>query len=156
MRPFFIAAIALVCLAFAGCQSNIPVNIPGLTSSGPSDEEQIAAVLNDVHRGMETKRIYKVLAHVSQNYLDEQGRNYADIREYLQGIMRDYREIRITRGRPRILVYQDRARAVEAFGTIAEPHDPVNGLPVNLQGHVSVYLERIGGAWKIVEWGRIL
>ncbi len=149
-------AILCVCIGTTGCQSTLSsMGLPNISLGGPGDEEQIAALLNDVHDGMQTRRIYKVLAHVSENYLDQDGRNYEAIRDYLQHIMKTYRVIRVTRARPRVLVYEDRARAVEVFGTIAEPLDVMDGTPINIQGHVSVYLERSGGVWKIVEWGRL-
>jgi len=155
MRRAICAIGVLALFAQEGCQKTLAsINLPGLGSARVSDEEQIAAVLNDAQDGLQSRRVFKVLAHVSENYLDQDGRNYEGIRDYVQSIMKAYRSVRITRTRPRILVHGDRARAVEAFGTIAEPLD-INGAPLNLQGHVSVYLERTGGAWKIVEWGRL-
>ncbi len=151
-RPVLIfALLSAVCIA--GCNT-VAVDLPMLGSKA-SEEEQIAAILNDVHKGMESRRIYKVLAHVSSNYYDGAGRNYEGIRAYLSDIMRKYRDIRITRARPRILVQGNRARAIEAFGTIAEPFSISEAQPINLQGQVSVYLEKENGVWKIVEWGEL-
>jgi len=152
MKQAWIVIIALAALA-TGCGESLP-QIPGLGGRA-SDEEQIATVLNDVQRGMEARKIYKVLAHVSRNYLDEEGRDYEAIREYLSGIVKAYREIRITRTSPKILVQGDRARAIESFGTVAEPADQDETPAINLQGQVAVYLERVDGAWQIVEWGPI-
>jgi hypothetical protein len=152
-----VAIVALVAAGLlAGCEStpNLPpVLTGGASQPSISDHAQITAILDDVHAGMQGKRIYKVLAHVSHNYLDRAGRDQAGIRAYLQGIMKRYRTIRITRARPRILIHGDRARAMEAFGTIAEPYNMTDDGSINIQGQVSVYLERVEGAWKIVEWG---
>jgi hypothetical protein len=153
-KAFLLIPPVLAALVLQACATGLP-EIPGLSSGRYSDEQLIAAVLDDVHAGMESKRIYKVLAHVSQSYLDEQGRDHQQIREYLSEIMSRYRLIRITRARPKILVQGDRARALETFGTIAEPHNASETPSLHLQGHVSVFLERIEGKWKIVEWGGI-
>ena len=138
----------------AGCAGGVVnLDIPGLPGK-PSDEEQIAKVLSDVHLGMETKKVSRIMRHVSPNYLDEEGRNADGIRAYLDRIMNNYREIEIDRSSPRIVVQGDRARAIEAFGTSGKP-DNSNTPPVTLQGQVSVYLERTEEGWKIVEWGSI-
>lgn len=157
MRRALLPIAVLILLTAAGCPGTfMGKRLPGIKLVGPAtDEEQIAAILNDVREGMETHRVYKIFAHVSENYADQEGRNYAQIRDYIQGVLKTYRSIRVTRARPRILVEGDRARALEAFGTIAEPYDADKGLPINLQGQVAVYLERTGGVWKIVEWGRL-
>ncbi|HNR32911.1 MAG TPA: nuclear transport factor 2 family protein [Candidatus Hydrogenedentes bacterium] len=146
------ASLAVVLLTVAACQSTLP--IPGLGAKA-TDEEKIAVVLDDVQRGVETGKVYKVLAHVSPRYHDAQGRDYEDIREYLEFIRRSYRNVRITRTRPRIVVEGDTARALEAFGTIAESQDPDAAPPVNVQGQVTVHLVREDGEWKICEWGEL-
>lgn len=159
--PAFILAVALVA-ASAGCGGDLAARIPGLheikQASGvePTDEEQIAMLLDDVQRGMQSRQIYKVLAHVSRNYRDEEGRTYSGIETYLNTVFKDYKEIRVTRVVPRIVVQGDRARAVETFGTVAEPQDPQGEPPIHLQGQVTVNLEKTGGRWLIVEWGSIL
>ncbi|MBI2432519.1 MAG: hypothetical protein HYV26_06580 [Candidatus Hydrogenedentes bacterium] len=140
-------------LALAACQSDLGVELPALSLPRATDEEQIALVLNDVQTGMQTKRIFKVLAHVSRSYRDGEGRDYDGIRNYLSEIFRAYRTIKITRTNPRIVVEGDRARAIETFGTIAEPMETSTLPPINLQGQVSVYLERAKDTWLIVEWG---
>ncbi len=149
---FLILCAPLLCV---GCAQNLPVELPGLSTEKLSDEEQIAALLQDVYNGMQSKRVYKVLAHVSESYLDVEGRDYEAIRKYLTEVMRSYRTIRITRTRPKILVQGDRARAIETFGTIAEPANRSTTPTIDLQGQVAVYLERVSGEWKIVEWGVI-
>ncbi|HNR36974.1 MAG TPA: hypothetical protein PKO36_17500, partial [Candidatus Hydrogenedentes bacterium] len=98
-----------------------------------------------------------VLAHVSRSYHDAEGRDYAGLQEYLNEIFRKYRTIRITRVVPRITIEANgRAKAVETFGTVAEPVDPRVEPPINMQGQVVVYLTKTDGQWRIVEWGNIL
>lgn len=146
--------LGLWAAACAGCNSTLPKVVPGLPAE-LSDEEQIATVLDEVHAGMQSLRPYKVLAHLSPSYLDQEGRDYAAIRDYVTEILRKYRDIRITRVRPLILVQGDRARAIETFGTVAQPYDASKDPVINLQGQVSVYLERVNNQWMIVEWGPI-
>jgi len=150
-------------LAFlAGCANTFGTGLPGLEQLGqasglaPSDEEKIVAVLDDVHRGMQNRQIYKVLANVSRNYYDSEGRDYNALQADLGELFKKYREIRITRVTPKIQVQGDYARAIETFGTFAEPYDPTAEPPINLQGQVPVTLEKVGGRWQIVEWGSIL
>lgn len=138
-----------------GCLNKIPVDIPGVTTQGPSDEEQINNVLDDVHRGMQARRVYKVLAHVSKTYLDDDGRDYAAIERYLTELFRGYKVIEITRVRPKVIVQGDSARAMETFGTRAEPFNAGENRPIELRGRMNIYLEKINGKWMIVEWGRM-
>lgn len=156
-------AIALL-LAFTylvtnGCGRELPVEIPeipGLTGPRLSDEEQILGVLDDVHRGMQSRKIYKVLAHVSRSYADAEGRDYNDMQTYLNELFKRYKEISITRVQPQVYVEGNRARAVETFGTRAEPFNSNENPPMVLQGQMNVYLEKTGNTWQIVEWGRML
>jgi hypothetical protein len=150
-KRVFVAVLLAVVLT-AGCPKRFPMDIPGVTAPRASDEMRIAAVLNDVDEGMRQRRIFKVLAHVSRTYHDDEGRNYQGIQEYLKTVFDKYRSIRITRVPPQIVVQGDRARATETFGTIAEPVDAQEMPPVNLQGQVLVYLERTNGQWLITEW----
>ncbi len=148
-----VAAVLAVVLA-AGCPKRFPMDIPGVvTTPRAADDVLIAAVLNDVYRGMEQRRIYRVLAHVSRSYNDTEGRDYQGIQAYLNAIFENYREIRITRVSPKIVVQGNRARAMETFGTTAEPVNPMEIPPINLQGQVFVYLEKTNGQWLITEWG---
>ena len=58
-------------VVLGGCASGgVNLDIPGL-SGKVSDEEQIARLLEDVHLGMETRKVSKIMRHVSPNYLDE-------------------------------------------------------------------------------------
>lgn len=149
----YVMLIALGVL-LAGCAGGgVNLDIPGLSGKA-SDEAQIAELLDDVHLGMETRKVSKIMRHVSPNYLDEDGRDVEGIRDYLDRIMNNYREIKIDRSAPRILVEGDRARAIESFGTTGDPGN-FQTPPVTLQGQVAVYLERTDGGWKIVEWGSI-
>ena len=138
-----------------GCLNRIPVDIPGVTTPGPSDEEQIVNVLDDVHRGMQSRRIFKVLAHVSRTYRDDEGRDYAGIEQYLSELFRVYKVIQITRVPPKVIVQGGRARAVETFGTRAEPFNRNEDRPIEMHGHMNIYLEKIDNKWMIVEWGRM-
>jgi hypothetical protein len=149
MRGFVI----LLLLGALGCQTGTGLEMPRLPFSRMSDEEQIAAILQDVQVGMETKRIFKILAHVSPNYRDQEGRDYEALRDYLNQVFRSYRTIRITRAYPRIVVQGNQARAVDTFGTAAEPMDAAGVPPINLQGQVAVTFERDRESWKIIEWG---
>ncbi|MBN2307890.1 MAG: hypothetical protein JXR94_02900 [Candidatus Hydrogenedentes bacterium] len=141
-------------LLLAGCRHEIPVEIPGVTGPRLTDEEQIRAVLNDVQRGMEAQRIYKVLAHVSRGYRDAEGRDYEAMQEYLNTLFKRYRELKIVRVRPEVFVDGRRARAVETFGTVATPLNP-DDRQLQLQGQVDVYLEKTGDTWQITEWGSV-
>ncbi len=153
MSKVMLLALGTLWLFAAGCARNgvLPAAIPGLERM--TDEQKIAYVLEDVWRGMEARRVYQVLAHVSPRYLDQEGRDYTAIQEHVSYIMKAYTSIKITRMRPKIWIAGERARAVETFGTIAAPRDERKDPPINLQGQVMVYLERAGGTWQIVEWG---
>lgn len=146
----------------AGCANTFGIRVPGLEQLGqasgltPSDEEKIVAVLDDVQRGMQNRQIYKVLANVSHNYYDSEGRDYSALEADLTEFFKKYREIRITRVTPKIQVQGDFARVIETFGTTAEPYDPTIEPPISLQGQVAVTLEKVGGRWQIVEWGGML
>lgn len=152
MSPARLAALGavLAAVAVAGCQTSLP--IPGMGGK-VSDADQVAAVLDDVHRGMQARKANKVMSHVSSEYLDAQGRDYAAIDAYVRHICQSYRDIRITRAVPQIQVQDGEARALEAFGTVAFPGDPDRDPSVNVQGQVMVDLRRENGAWKIVAWG---
>lgn len=147
------ALLLMPVILLPACQTLGDVELPYLTNSSVSDEQEIARILDDVQRGMETKRIYKVLAHVSRNYQDAEGRDYDDIVAYLQAIFKRYRDIQITRIPPKVLVQGDRARAIETFGTIANSQDASADIPIHLQGQVRVYFEKAGDRWLITEWG---
>lgn len=148
----------LLAAVLAGCGST-GVQMPTLSDLSlqrTPDNVQIATVLQDVHNGMETRRIFKVLAHVSRNYRDQAGRDYNGIQAYLQDFFERYRDISITRAKTQIQVQGDQARALETFGTRARAANPDEDIDIHLQGQVTVTLERIEGQWKIVEWGSLL
>lgn len=155
-------ALGMFAACCAGCANMLGTRIPLLDDLGQAsglattDEERIVAVLDDVYRGMQNRQIYKVLSHVSRNYYDSEGRDYQQLQEDLAELFKKYREIRITRVTPKVQVVGDYARAIETFGTFAEPHDPAAEPPINLQGQVAVTLEKVGGRWQIVEWGSLL
>lgn len=154
-RYVFLLPLLALALSPGACLNRIPVEIPGVSTLGPSDEEQIVNVLDDVHRGMQSRRVFKVLAHVSHSYKDNTGRDYAGVEQYLQELFRAYKEIQITRVRPRVIVQGDQARAVETFGTRAEPFNRKENRPIEMHGQMNVYLEKINNKWMIVEWGRM-
>ena len=155
MRRLLLSTAAAACLlGMPSCRTGgFPVSLPGFPLGKVSEEERVAQVLEDVRNGMESRRVYQVLAHVSPNYRDSEGRDYAAIREYLATVMSNYREFRIVRTPPKIRVQGNQARAVESFGTTAEPVNANQYPPINLQGQMAVLLEKYQGAWKIVEWG---
>lgn len=146
------ATILSLAALFAGCQSGLPVDIPVLSGPRISDEEQIVRVLDDVAKAMQSRKIYRVLANVSQNYQDAEGRDYDEVQDYLKTIFRQYRFIEFTRARPRIAVQGDRARAMETFGTRATPFDDTEHRPIDFNGQVIVNLVKQGNRWKITEW----
>lgn len=144
--------LAMLAWDFAGCGTGMSISIPGITGSGETNQQQIAAVLDDVRRGMQSRRIYKVLSHVARSYHDADGRDYAGVEAYLRSIFDKYNVIRINRVPPRILVQGDRARVVETYGTLAEPINPAKNSTINMHGQITVYLQKISGAWQITEW----
>jgi len=149
-----LAPIALLAaLLLSSCRSGSgPFGLPGMAAE-PSDEQKVARVLADVAQGMENKRVYQVLSHVSQRYHDRDGRDYEALRNYVSDILDNYRTIRVTRTPSRIQVQGDRARVVDTFGTLAEPNDAKQYPIVDLQGRVVVLMERTGDTWQILEWG---
>jgi hypothetical protein len=135
-----------------GCQQLSRLEMPVFPGQGLSDEEQIAAILDDVQVGMEAERLSKVMAHVSEAYMDEQGRDYAAIRQYLEALFKDYGSVTVRRVNPQVVVQGDEARAVDTFATTAEPMDPTKTPPIDVQGELSVFLRREQAGWKIVKW----
>lgn len=166
MIPSRMGCFALVAclLCLTGCKSVPPslANLPGVKQIGqatgltPGDAEKIAAVMDDVERGIENRQIFKVMAHVAGTYHDAEGRTYDSIRAYLADMFKRYKTIRITRTPPKITVQENRAKVVDTFGTVAEPHDPQSDPPINMQGQVAIMLEKAGNDWLIVEWTGLL
>lgn len=156
MLFFRMASIGLftACILCA-CQSRITSDIGRMTGLTMSDEEKIALVLEDVQRGMQNRRVYQVLAHVSHQYRDRSGRDYTALSKDLSTLLHNYRNIRITRATPAIQVQGDRAKVVDTFGTNAEAADARENPPVSLQGQVVILMERYQDTWQILEWGPI-
>lgn len=159
-RSILSALLVVVMLSTLGvsCGGGLPVempNIPMLPGMKLSDREMILRVLDDVHRNMERRKTKRVLAHVSENYQDEDGRDYNAIVEYLNAIFSRYRDITITRAEPRIRIQDSTARVVETFGTRAIPFDAAEDPPINIQGDVQVILEKQGDDWKIIAWDNV-
>jgi len=101
---------------------------------------------------MQRQSLFQVMGHVSPNYRDNAGRDYAGIREYLRQLFDNYRNIRIVRTPPKVEIQGQYARVVESFGAMADPVDK-SVLPINVQGQTVVLLEWVQGSWKILEWG---
>jgi hypothetical protein len=142
-------AFVLVVLS-AGCVATTR-DLPVIGSPRLTDEQQILLVLDDVHKGMETKRIYKVLAHVSRNYYDDKGGTYQTVEAQLKDTFARYRNIRLTRTQPRIQIQGDHARAVQSLGTRGDAINPQD-VDLLLEGTLTVQFERVSGVWKIREW----
>lgn len=142
-------------LALAGgCQSVALDHLPWQTRmrTAADAEAQVLQVLDDVQAGMQRQSLFQVMGHVSPNYRDKAGRDYAGIREYLRQVFNHYRNIRIVRTPPKVEIQGQYARVVESFGAMADPVDR-SSLPINIQGQTVVLLEWIQGSWKILEWG---
>ena len=156
IRFFNVAIMGLAAACFFGaCQSRIPAEIGRMTGIVMSDEEKITLVLEDVQRGIENRRVYQVLAHVSRGYKDRDGRDYNGLSEDLNTLFRTYRDIHITRATPSIQVQGDSARVVDTFGTRAEASNSQQYPPVNLQGQVVILMQRYKDTWQITEWGPV-
>ena len=155
MKRYVLPILVCGALLLSGCQNGLSLNMPQLGGARMSDEERVAAVLDDVQRGIEAHRIYKVLAHLSRSYFDKEGRDYAAMQEQLTQVFEKYSRMRVTRVRPRIAVAGGRAQAVETFALTADPQNRNEDPPVEWQGRVTIYLALIGNTWKIVEVGPV-
>lgn len=154
-KPVALFLCSALLFLVVGCAARVPPGLSRFVGGGMSDEEQVAYVLEEVQRGIENRRVFQVLAHVSPTYRDRLGRDYNALRDDVVHLLRNYRNIRITRTPPRILVQGDQARVLDTFGTIADSVDPLQYPPVNLHGQVVLLMERFGDKWQIVEWGPI-
>jgi len=143
------AAMIAVMLA-AGCASQLGQSIPLLPGNSPEAQRQaIARVLDEVHQGIEKKKIFAVLGNVSAAYADEAGRNQDRVREELKAFFSSWRTVRVTRTNPRLKVEGNEAMALEAIGVIAEPLK-VDGSPLNWFGELRISLQRDAeGKWMI-------
>ncbi|HOQ89710.1 MAG TPA: nuclear transport factor 2 family protein [Candidatus Hydrogenedentes bacterium] len=154
-HPGWGALLAVGLLALAGGCQSVQVDSLFWRSAGVTQvdaETRVRQVLDEVQAGMQRESLFQVMGHVSLNYRDKAGRDYAGIREYLRQVFERYRNIRIVRTPPSVEIQGQYARAVESFGAMADPADS-SGLPINIQGQTVVLLERIDGDWKILEWG---
>jgi hypothetical protein len=148
-----VVSLLIVAVLAGGCPRDIP-EIPVINPK-LTDDEQIMKILNDVHDGMQSQRIYQIMAHVSRGYKDAEGRDYDALAAYLNKVFEEYRSIRVTRVKPRVVVQGNQARAVETFGTIAKPDNRADYPPIDLHGQVTVFFEKVDNRWLIVEWGSI-
>ncbi len=96
--------------------------------------------------------MFKVMAHLSPRYHDEYGRDRQAVQAYLNDLFKRYGDIWITRVRPEIALMGERARVIETFGATAEPINRSIDAPINVQGQVMIFFEKVGGDWKIDEW----
>ncbi len=151
----FILTISFSASLFS-CGTVRKIDIPFLDKNPTTDQEKIVSVLDTLEKLIERKQVKRVMDHVSIEYRDEQNRKYNDIREYLQSIVRDYRVIRITRATPEIKIEGNTATVLDTFGTIAEPYNSVQGVPVNVQGKVIITLQKEPDGWKIKSWSPLL
>ncbi len=140
-------------MLLTSCRSDGVANALSRITGGVSDDQKIAMVLADVAQGMESKRVFQVLSHVSQQYHDREGRDYEALRKQVSTILDNYRTIRVTRMPSRVQVQGDRARVVDSFGTLAQPNNQNEYPIIDLQGRVVILLERSGDTWQILEWG---
>lgn len=141
---------------FISCGTVRSVDIPLISSLGQSDEQKIMSVLDSLERAIEGKKVKTAMKYISVNYRDEQGRDYNQLQEILQRLVRDYRFIKITRTTPEVTVEGDSAIVIDTFGTNAEPFDPARGTPINLQGKVIINMKKEPEGWKIISWGSML
>jgi hypothetical protein len=116
-------------------------------------ETAIRTVLDDVEAAMEQMDVYKILAYVSASYRDKSGRDYTDLRRFLQHFFEHYASIEIARSGTSVTIDGDTAVVTEDFVTFARGKPETGTSPLTLRGTTAVFLERIGGRWMIVEWG---
>lgn len=138
------------------CGTVRKVEIPLLNLRSHSEEEKIISTLDSVEMWLERKNLKKVMEYVSMQYHDDEGRNYESLRLYLQRIVRDYKTIRVTRTLPEVKVQGETAIVIDTFGTVAEPYDPVQDLPVNIQGKVQITMVKEREEWKILSFSPLL
>lgn len=156
MRIWSCLLIAGCAAAVAGCGTTI-YEVPGVREIGKiaghkgTAEEQVTAVLNDIARSIETRKVDRILAHISPKYADGWGRNRSAVEEYIRDTFRKYWTIKVTRVAPAVKTEGEQAQVVETFGVAAEPRDTAKEPPVNMEGRLAVRLERVDGKWMIVE-----
>ncbi|GEM_PF-1167878 len=156
----FLINLSVFCVVLSilllSCGTVKKIDIPFINNKSPSEQEKIITVLDNLEKLIERKQVKRAMNYVSIEYKDEQNRKYNDIREYLQSIVRDYRVVRITRATPEIKVEGNLATVYDTFGTVAEPYDAVQGVPVNIQGKVIITLQKEPEGWKIKSWSSLL
>jgi len=147
----WIGLMALVAVA-AGCAGGPALNVPGVGELRGNDEQKIGVMLASLHRNVENRRVFGVLAHVSRGYNDRENRHYEQVEELVRNFLREYRSIRITRTPPQVRIEGNRAKVLQPFGLTAEPADIITTSPVNLQGTAVFYLEKMNNEWRIIEY----
>ncbi len=155
MKTWPLALVIGSMVVVAGCAT--VYDVPGVREIGKiashkgTPEEQVTALLNDLARSIETRKVNRILAQFSPSYTDGWGRNRASLEAYVRDVYQKYRTISVTRVAPSVQIEGDKARVVETFGAVAEPRDAAKEPPINLEGQLSVRLERVDGDWLIVE-----
>lgn len=154
MKTRFCWLVLVVVLSMTGCAAqDLRLDWRSSIPGGPvGAKAEIEAILAEVQWGMQERRKSRVLTHVSRNYRDPAGRSYTDLYAYLDEIFSRYRNIRIQRNRPRILVLGDHAHSIERFTTTAEPTNPQADPPLELEREVMALFRRQDGTWKITSW----
>ena len=150
MRPALAAALVLL---LVGCATDGMPSLPLPGQSEASQRREIARVLEDLHDGVDGKKIFKVMANISPAYRDEEGRNKAGVQQALKDFFGQYRRIRVTRTNPRLQFEGVEAVATESIGLIAEPFQ-VEQAELNWYGKVKIWLRRSGGSWEITRVSR--
>ncbi len=154
LYPIFLLGVVLFVLQ--SCGTVRKMDIPIISSLGQSEEQKIISVLDSLEKAVEEKKVKTAMRYISTEYRDEQGRDYNQLREILEKLVREYRFIKITRTTPEVSVEGNKAVVIDTFGTNAEPFDPVQGTPINLQGKVTINMKKEPEGWKIVSWGGML
>lgn len=156
IKSSFVISFLFVLAIFSSCGTVRKMDIPIISSLGQSEEQKIASVLDSLERAIEEKKVKNAMRFISLDYRDEQGRDYNQLREILLRLARDYRIIKITRTSPEVKIEGNTATVIDTFGTNAEPFDPIQGTPINLQGKVIINMRKEPEGWKIISWGGML
>ena len=158
-RYVYLVVVVLCTMILSRCATpRRPLAPPSVTPVSAKslvevDERAVRDVLDDVERGMEQQDVYKVLEHVSASYHDKLGRDYTDLRGFLQRTFDAYGSIEVARSGTDVTIDEERAAVTETFVTFARGKPGTVVEPLTVRGRISVFLEKIAGQWLIVEWG---
>ena len=157
-----VAGLIALSILSVECASRTPTRSPAApgpvatTSAIGAEETAIRGVLSDVEVAMEERDMYKVLAHVSASYHDKLGRDYTDIRRFLQRIFDNYASMEIALSGTKVTIDENQAAVTGTFVTFARGRSGTTVNPLTLRGRTSVFLEKIADRWLIVVWGEAL